>query len=155
MTGTSSRMGGKRPARWGSSFGKWWDVCIYPRGGAPRRASAVPQDAFSCKVELDWTTRAAAEHPPGHLSAGGGARRRDKWYMCVGKSARLTTRVAGRTAGGEVNHRPRGRGGAPVAARPPGGPRGPCALDFRGSTDKKARKWIFDPGKNGCLVVVS
>ena len=57
------------------------------------------------------TTWAVAEHSPGHSSAGGGARRRDKWYICVGKSARLTTRVVGRTIGGEVNHRPRGRGG--------------------------------------------
>ena len=45
-------------------------------------------------------------------SAGGGARRRDKWYMYVGKSVLLTTRVVGRTqVCGEVNHRPRGRGG--------------------------------------------
>ena len=29
-------------------------------------------------------------------------RRRDQWYMYGGKSARLTTRVVGRTVGGEV-----------------------------------------------------
>ena len=33
----------------------------------------------------DWTTWAVAEHSPGHLSAGSGARRRDKWCEVVPK----------------------------------------------------------------------
>ena len=54
--------------------------------------------------------RQLEKHLPGHSSAGGGARRRDKWYMYAGKCVLLTIRVVGRTqVGGEVNHRPRGQ----------------------------------------------